>query len=170
MVKTTCKSVTAVGLVLVAAILAACSGGPSQGDPRSTVMSFFGAMEKNDQAALAHLLDLGELMKDTESDYALAGDSARLFTNPQDVLNDLTNGGKTKERWFSYQRIVASSETIGDHATVEVSFVPKRSADGGLESNTGYMTKFGLHKVNGDWKIYSFKTFDEPGVAASAEE
>jgi len=127
----------------------------SQSDPRLAVIAMFGAMEKNDQATLAHLLDLKELMTNTESDYALNSDEPRVFTNPQQILEDLTNDGLTKKRWFSYQRIVNKAAVMGDAATVGVTFVDK-------EKSVGFRTQFGLHKVNGKWKIYSFKTESAP--------
>ncbi|RME22591.1 MAG: hypothetical protein D6800_10845 [Candidatus Zixiibacteriota bacterium] len=130
-------------------------GDTTQSDPRQTVIAMFGAMEKNDQARLAHLLDLKELMTNTENDYALNSDEPRVFTNPQQILEDLTNDGLTKTRWFSYQRIVNKAEVMGDVATVGVTFVDK-------EKSKGFITKFGLHKVNGKWKIYSFKTESAP--------
>lgn len=135
--------------VFVAA-LAGCGGGGSVG-PRETVISFFGAMEKNDQAALAHLLDLPSLMQNTREDYAVSTDSPRVFHSPQEILGDLTNDGLTKQRWFSYQRIIGDADIYEDAATVEVTFVDK-------ERSRAYLTRFGLHKVNGTWKIYSFKT------------
>jgi hypothetical protein len=46
---------------------------------------------------------------------------------------------------------VNQAEVIGDHATVEVTFVDKAASK-------GYMTKFGLEKENGKWRIYSFNT------------
>ncbi|MGH8014700.1 MAG: hypothetical protein ACREBV_00735 [Candidatus Zixiibacteriota bacterium] len=135
--------------MLSAVILSACGGsGPT--DPRETVIAFFGAMENDDQATLAHLLDLAELMKDTESDYALQTDENRVFNSPVQILEDLTGQGLTKTRWFSMQRIINRSEINGTAATVEVSFIDK-------ESSKGYMTKFGLHTVDGKWKIYTFK-------------
>ena len=109
-------------------------------------------MEKNDQAALTYLLDLPELMRNINEDYALQTDSPRVFTNPQQVLEDLTGDGVTKKTWFSLQRIVSKTKITGDEtAFVEITFVNK-------EKSTAYLTKFGLHKINGKWKIYSFKT------------
>ena len=137
-------------------VLAGCVGG-SLGDPKKTVISFFGAMEKDDKAALAHLLDLAELMKNVSEDYAFhSDDSARVFTSPQQILDDLTGEGVTKTRWFSYQRIVNKAEVMGETATVEVTFVDK-------DQSKGYRTKFGLHVKNGKWKIYSFKAIPDEG-------
>jgi hypothetical protein len=144
--------------LLLPAMLVALVGCSSKGssDPRKVVMSFFGAMERDDQATLAHLLDLAELMKNTEEDYAVQTDHPRVFTNPKEILDDLTGDGRTKQLWFKHQRIVNEAAVMGDHATVEVTFIDK-------ESSRGYMTKFGLHRVSGKWKIYSFKTFAEGG-------
>jgi hypothetical protein len=109
-------------------------------------------MEKNDQAALIYLLDLPELMKNLNEDYAIQTDSPRVFTSPEQVLEDLTGEGLTKKTWFSLQRIINKGHVEGDDvASVDVTFVDK-------EKSQGYMTRFGLHKVNGKWKIYSFKT------------
>ena len=146
-----CRTI-AVALAAVA-LLGACSG-VDMGDPRQVVIGMFGAMEKDDKAALTHYLDLAELMKNTQEDYALSGDTARVFTSPEDVLNDLTGQGQTKKTWFGLQRIVNNAEIQGDHATVEVTFVDKANS-------RGYRTKFGLHKVEGEWRIYSFKTVSE---------
>jgi hypothetical protein len=119
------------------------------------VISFFGAMEKDDKAALAHLLDLAELMKTINEDYALQTDSPRVFATPLEILDDLTGEGQTKTRWFKLQRIIGATQLTGEVATVEVTFVDK-------QGSKGYRTKFGLHVVNGKWKIYSFKTIQEP--------
>ncbi len=132
--------------------LASCAGkGSDSSDPKEVVIAVFGAMEKDDKASLAHLLDLAELMKNTNQDYALTTDQPRTFTNPQQVLDDLTGEGLTKQRWFAMQRIVNKSEVLGETATVEVTFVDKKASK-------GYRTLFGLHRVNDKWRVYSFKT------------
>ncbi|MFZ1685568.1 MAG: hypothetical protein WAU88_15735 [Candidatus Zixiibacteriota bacterium] len=138
--------------LIVLGVLAGCSEN-KQSDPRETVISLFGAMEKNDQATIARMLDLPELMKNTREDYAVSTDDPRVFTNPKDILDDLTNEGLTKRRWFSMQRIIGNSSVDAETATVEVTFVDK-------QISKGYLTKFGLHKTNGKWRIYSFKTFE----------
>jgi len=142
----------AIGMLVVIGVmmLVGCSG-RDQSDPRQVVISLFGAMERNDQASLAHLLDLASLMRNTNEDYAVTTDEPRKFTNPQEILNDLTNDGLTKTRWFSMQRIVNNASVMEDVATVEVTFVDKKNSQ-------GYRTNFGLRKANGIWRIYSFKT------------
>lgn len=141
------RSLLIVGCLL---LFVACTNSTPK-DPKSTVIAMFGAMEKNDKAALAHLLDLAELMRGSYEDYALQIDSPRVFTNPEQILDDLTGDGLTKRRWFALQRIINKVDVMGETATVEVTFVDK-------ESSKAYLTKFGLHVVNGKWKIYSFKT------------
>jgi hypothetical protein len=147
-------------LVLLAAVSAllmnGCSSSSKPSGPKDAVIKFFGAMESNDQAALAHLLDLTELMKNAESDYAINTASPRTFVSPKDILDDLTNDGKTKRLWFSMQRIVNTAEVTDGAAQVEVTFIDK-------EASRGYMTKFGLHLADGKWKIYSFKTTEQAG-------
>jgi hypothetical protein len=136
-------------------ILSGCSSDSGQSGPKQVVIRMFGAMEKNDKGALTRLLDLPTLMNNIREDYALQSDTARTFTSPQQILEDLTDSGLTKTRWFSYQRIINSTEISGETATVEVTFVDKAHSK-------AYLTKFGLHKVDGKWRIYSFKTEDRP--------
>jgi hypothetical protein len=148
--------VVAVAAIIVSIMVLATIGCDSaqQTDPRQTVIALFGAMEKDDKAALTRILDLAELMQTINEDYALQTDSPRTFTNPQQILDDLTGDGKTKQTWFSLQRIVNKAEIHGDVATVEVTFVDK-------ERSRGYMTRFGLHKKNDKWRIYSFSMMNE---------
>lgn len=143
-------SILIAGLITLAVLVAGC-GETSADDPKKVVIALFGAMEQNDQARLSHLLDMRELMKSTGEDYALTGGKPRVFSDPRELLDDLTNDGETKRRWFSMQRIVNKAEIIDETAFVEVTFVDK-------ESSRGYRTKFGLRKSRGKWKIYSFKT------------
>ena len=143
-------------IALLSLILIILSGGCSldqnKDAPKKTVISLFGAMEKNDQAALLYVLDMPELMKNLNEDYALQTDSPRVFTSPEQLLEDLTGEGQTKKIWFSLQRIISTVNlTSEETATVDVTFVNK-------EQSKGYMTRFGLHKINDKWKIYSFKT------------
>ncbi|MEK7774604.1 MAG: hypothetical protein AAB305_01815 [Candidatus Zixiibacteriota bacterium] len=142
------SSFVGVCAIVVMALVAGCSSN-STGNPKDTVIALFGAMEKDDRAAIANILDLGEMMKRSTEDYALSGGEPRVFTTPEDILADLTGTGETKTRWFSLQRIVASAEITGDVANVEVTFVDK-------VGSKGYRTKFGLHKVHDRWKIFSF--------------
>ncbi|KAA3632454.1 MAG: hypothetical protein DWP97_10965 [Calditrichaeota bacterium] len=148
-------SLISISLLLVVLIFAGgCSDASYSSDPKQVVISLFGAMEKDDKAAIAHILDLPELMKVVNDDYALQTDKPRVFTSPQEVLEDLTETGLTKQRWFSFQRIVNEAEVNGETATVGVTFVDKKNSK-------GYMAKFGLHLVNGKWKIYTFNTVKE---------
>lgn len=137
--------------ILAMMILSSCSSDDSQSDPKKTVISLFGAMEKDDKAKLAHILDLPELMNNIQDDYALQTDEPRVFYSPEEVLEDLTGEGETKKRWFSLQRIINNVHVDGDNAAVEVTFVDK-------EKSIGYLTKFGLHKKHDRWLIFSFKT------------
>jgi hypothetical protein len=146
-------AVAAIIVSIMALATIGCGSG-QQTDPRQTVIALFGAMEKDDKAALTRILDLAELMQTINEDYALQTDSPRTFTNPQQILDDLTGDGKTKQTWFSLQRIINKAEIHGDVATVEVTFVDK-------ERSRGYMTRFGLHKKNDKWRIYSFSMMNE---------
>lgn len=147
----TIKSILIFLITLSIALLSVSCGSSGPAGPRDAVIELFGAMEKNDQAALAHLLDLSALMKNSEFDYSLSTeDEPRLFKSPIEILEDMTGEGLTKKRWFSLQRIVNQVEFYGETATVEVTFVDKNSSK-------SYLTKFGVHIVNDKWKIYTFK-------------
>jgi hypothetical protein len=136
-------------MVLLVIIIAGC-GEDGPPDPKRTVISLFGAMEKNDQAQLAYLLDLPELMTTLNDDYALQSDSPRVITTPQEILDDLTHEGKTKTTWFKLQRVIGNTDLTSETtAEVEVTFVDKAKSK-------GYLTRFGLRFDNGRWKIYSF--------------
>ena len=141
-------------LALMGAGLAVSCSEPSMDNPREVVISLFGAMEKDDKAALTRILDLPELMRNSQQDYALQQDQPRVFTNPEEVLSDLTGDGQTKKVWFGLQRIVNTAEITGETASVEVTFVDK-------VASKGYRTTFGLHLKNGKWRIFSFKTKTE---------
>lgn len=143
---------------LTVLILTICIAGCSDDntpDPKSTVIAMFGAMERDDKAALTYLLDLSELMRSMNDDYAIQTDFPRQFNNPEEILDDLTGEGLTKKIWFGFQRIInrtiLTSETT---ASVDVTFIDKNKS-------RGYIARFGLHLVNGKWKIYSFSTVRE---------
>jgi hypothetical protein len=131
-----------------------CSTESNQ-NPKDVVIKLFGAMERNDRAAIPRLVDLPALMMIRDQDYALQTDNPRVFYNPEDILSDMVDSGLTKTRWFSMQRVVGETEIKGDTAYVEVSFIDKTA-------DIQYYNRFGLHKSNGRWKIYSFKTA-QPG-------
>ncbi len=142
------------GLLGIIAILfmSVMSCGGSDGDtPREVVIKLFGAMERNDRPGVEFLLDIPSLMANTDEDFSLQSDSARVWHSPDDLLDDMVGDGKTRERWFAHQRIVGRTEIHADTAFVEISFIDKTT-------DTQYYNKFGLHLVEGRWKIYSFRT------------
>jgi hypothetical protein len=138
---------------LFACIINGC-GAKGGRTPKESVIKLFGAMERDDRGAILPVIDLPQLMNQEAEDYALQTDKPRIFHNPDDLLNDLTGDGLTKKRWFSMQRVIGNTEIMGDSATVEVSFINK-------ETDTQYYTKFGLHKKNDVWKIYTFRKIDK---------
>ncbi len=157
MVKGTRLSMT-VAVVLTTIVLSACSQTQSD-DPKQVVIAMFGAMEKDDKAALIRLLDIPELMKETGTDYATQSGQPRVWTNPEQILEDLTGDGQTKTVWFKHQRIVNAAKITGESATVEVTFMNK-------ETSRAYLTKFGLHKKHDKWLIYSFNTVEQRSQSA----
>jgi hypothetical protein len=145
------KSTIIVSALLVSLILIAGCSSVNNDSPKDVVIKLFGAMERNDAAAIVHLIDLRSLMSISGEDYALQMPVPRVFHNPEDILRDMTDTGLTKTRWFSMQRVIGGTEIVGDTAFVEVSFIDKKI-------NLQYYNKFGLHKRDGVWRIFSFKT------------
>ena len=140
-------------LVLSLSTLLSCSDSKSS-DPKETVIRLFGAMERNEKAAILQLVDVPAMMEKSTEDYALQSDNPRIFHDPEDILNDLTGDGLTKTRWFSMQRIIGQVEIKGDTAFVEVSFIDKARSK-------QYYNKFGLYKSPTGWRIYSFRTLSQ---------
>lgn len=136
---------------LMIALMIGCNPSAEVSDPKEVVIALFGAMERDDEAQLARILDLASLMKEGSTDYALSGSEPRVFHSPLEIFADLTKDGETKRRWFSYQRTIGASEMVDSTAFVTVLFQDKQSGQ-------AYQTKFGVHKVLGKWRIYSFKT------------
>jgi hypothetical protein len=135
-------------------VISGCSSGPNtESDPRKVVLKAMKAIENNDRATLAHYLDFETLLKHGERDYALKTDTPRVFNDPEQILDDLLEGGLTNSRWQALQRVVGSASQQNDSALVEVSFINK-------ETDTQYYNKFGLRKINDVWKIYSFSAKD----------
>ena len=144
------KRMLSVLVVLALLIIWGCSSGVNtDSDPRRVVIKMFNAMENNEREDLAHFLDFAALLKSHGRDYALQMDSARAFRSAEEILDDMVDSGLTKIRWFGMQKVVGSSEIMGDTALVEVSFINKKT-------DTQYYNKFGLHRINDRWKIYSF--------------
>lgn len=133
-------------------LIISCGSG-DDASPKDVVIKLFGAMERNDRGTIVHVIDLPELMNKESEDYALQTDRPRVFHNPEELLDDLTDDGLTKTRWFAMQRVIGQTQILGDSATVEVSFINK-------STDVQYYTKFGLHRKNNRWKIYSFRKID----------
>lgn len=149
------KKVLILLLPALVSIIAGCTGGANtEADPRRAVIKMFQAIEKNDRETLSHFLDFEMLLKPGTQDYALKMDSVRVFNSPDDILDDLLEGGLTNQRWLAMQRVVGSAEQTDDSALVEVSFINK-------ETSVQYYNKFGLRKVNDVWKVYSFSVTDQ---------
>lgn len=149
------KQIAMILLITATGLLGSCGDARDEG-PREVVIALFGAMEREDPGTLLRMLDLPELMKQGNKDYALSGDGEpRIWRNPQDLIDDLLTG-ETKTRWFSFQRVIGAEEVQpgGEAAFVNVTFMDK-------STQRAYLTKFGVHKVEGKWRIFSFQTESE---------
>jgi len=141
-------------LLTVSGALLSCAESVSE-SPRRVVIELFGAMERDERAGLANVLDIAALMEERQYDYALNLDQPRIFTTPLEIFADLTDSGLTKQTWFKYQRVVGDEEITGDTAYVDVSFVDK-------ETGKQIFNRFGLRKVGQRWRIFSFRTLVAP--------
>jgi hypothetical protein len=142
-------------VVALAAVWGCSSDKYAEPDPQQTVVKFLRAVEQNRRADLAHYLDFPSFIGQHERDMALS-DTVRTFDNPEQILDELSKGGFTYERWMSMQRVVGKGEIMGDSALVEVSFVNK-------DTGTQYYNKWGLRRYGKSWKIYSFGMLQPEG-------
>lgn len=137
--------------ILILTAVAGCSGKYAESDPQQVVVRMLRGMENNDREAIAHYLDFPAFLNLRDRDYALQMDSVRTFSNPEQILDDLTKGGFTYTRWMKMQRVVGALELHGDTAYVEVSFIDK-------EASRQYYNKWGVRRIKNGWKIFSFGT------------
>ena len=147
------RLLTAAGLFFSLLGLVGCFSS-GQDDPREVVLTMIRGMDRSDGPAIASCLDFASLLTPGATDYALRMDSVRAFPDSEALLKDLTAGGLTRERWLEMQRVVGSTTMSGDTALVEVSFISRLT-------NTQNYNKWGLRKINGQWKIFSFHMLKE---------
>ena len=141
-------------LPVVLLMPAAAYGDDSGEQPRETVLRLFQSLRRDTTSYdyLKSLLDLGELVKEN-SIYAY-DTSLTLQDNEKNLIGSLLEGGSVRERWLKNQIIVGSVRTLRDTATVEVSFIDKSSVP-----VKQYYNKMGVHRVDDQWKIFSFRLF-----------
>jgi hypothetical protein len=145
----------AIMLLPVVLLMPAAAYGDDSGEqPRETVLRLFQSLRRDTTSYdyLKSLLDLGELVKEN-SIYAY-DTSLTLQDNEKNLIGSLLEGGSVRERWLKNQIIVGSVRTLRDTATVEVSFIDKSSVP-----VKQYYNKMGVHRVDDQWKIFSFRLF-----------
>jgi hypothetical protein len=124
----------------------ACAEAPAD----RTVYTFFDAMRQGDANRMAEVLDSSIYLGRSgaaELDTLTPGDDFEARRNR--VLLELT-GGNLKRLWMTKQIVVGRTETSGDTAAVEVSFVD-------TETEKQYLTRFVLLKKSGTWQIVRFR-------------
>ncbi len=144
-----------ISMISILTMLSGCGGGrgntSAEEDARRTVIRFFGAMQESDREYIAEHLDFDAVLSNTNRDYALQMDSVRTFESSEEIIDDLTEGGLTYDKWFAMQRVVNDVNAENDTALVTVSFISP-------ETNTQYLNKWGLYRTDeGIWKIFNFK-------------
>lgn len=146
------RTVTGLLLIILLTVSAlSCSDDP---EPRQTVMHFLQSLRQDTTSYdyLSQLLDLDELVREGSIyDY---NSSLSLEENKVALVSLLQEGGSVREKWLMNQIIVGSVATLGDTATVEVSFIDKESVP-----VKQYYNKMGVHRVDEQWKIFSFRLF-----------
>ncbi len=127
-------------------LLFSCAEAPAD----RAVYAFFDAMRQGDANLMVAVLDSSVFMGRSgapELDTLFLGREFEARRNR--VLLELT-GGEVKRLWLSKQVIVGRSERRRDTAGVEVSFVD-------TETGKQFLTRFGLLKKKGTWRIFSFR-------------
>jgi len=148
----TLRTVTGLLLLILLPIAAvSCSDDP---EPRKTVMHFLQSLRQDTTSYdyLSQLLDLDELVKENSIHNYDSSRSAK--ENKVLLVSLLLEGGSVREKWLKNQIIVGSVATLGDTATVEVSFIDKESVP-----VKQYYNKMGVHHIDDQWKIFSFRLF-----------
>lgn len=133
-------------LFVTGALLACGSGGRS--DPRETVKNFFTAIRESDSLFLAQHVDMPVASATLEE--TLAVDSVT-FDTASALLGALTGEGRVRSRWLENQIVLGKSQTMGDTAWVEVSFIDR-------QTRVQYYNKMRLEFRTNRWVINSFRT------------
>lgn len=133
--------------LLVIGTLTACGSG-GRPDPRDTVKDLFTAIRGSDSLFLSQHIDMPAASATLEE--TLAVDSAT-FDTALALLGALTGEGRLRSRWLENQIVLGKSQTMGDTAWVEVSFIDR-------QTRVQYYNKMRLEYRTNRWVINSFRT------------
>jgi hypothetical protein len=117
-------------------------------DPRDTVKGLFTAMRSSDSLYLSQHIDMARAAATLGEELSLdsiATDPARA------LMAALTGEGMLRERWLDNQIVLGRSNSNGDTAWVEVSFIDRLT-------RVQYYNKMRLDFRGDHWVISSFRT------------
>lgn len=143
-------------LILIALALSAltsCSHN-ARPDPKDTIKLMFEAMRQSDSVSLAINIDLASAARGMERDLGPAvADSTGTEPDPAArLLSSMVGEGDLRNRWLTGNQIVLGhTETKGDTALVEVSFIDKIT-------RVQYYNKMRLVFRNDRWVVTDFHT------------
>ncbi len=123
-------------------------------DPKETIKLMFEAMRQSDSVSLELNIDLASAARGMERDLGPAvADSTGATPDPAArLLSSLVGEGDLRNRWLTENQIVIGhTETKGDTALVEVSFIDKIT-------RVQYYNKMRLVFRNGRWIVTDFHT------------
>jgi hypothetical protein len=147
---------TAASLALIALLLfglASCSH-DARPNPKDTIVYMFDAMRQSDSISLAMNIDLASAARGMERELApVVTDSNEAQSDPAALLlSSMVGEGNLRKRWLDDNQIVlGKTETTGDTALVEVSFIDKIT-------RVQYYNKMRLVFRNDRWIVTDFRT------------
>jgi hypothetical protein len=122
--------------------------------PKDTIMLMFDAMRESDSVSLAMNIDLAAAARSLELDLApsVTGSGEVPVDSAALLLSSLVGDGRLRKRWLTDNQIViGKTETKGDIALVEVSFIDKIT-------RVQYYNKMRLVFRNNRWIVTDFHT------------
>ena len=140
-------------IVLVLFGLTSCSH-DARPAPKDTIMLMFNAMRESDSVSLAMNIDLVSAFPSIGLDLAprAADSSAAPVDTAAILLSAMVGDGHLNRRWLTENQIVVGkTETFGDTALVEVSFIDKIT-------RVQYYNKMRLVFRNDRWIVTDFRT------------
>jgi hypothetical protein len=140
-------------IVLIVTGFASCSHN-ARPDPKETIKYMFEAMQQSDSVSLEQNVDLESAARGMERDLGPAvADSTGATIDPgKRLLSAMVGDGDLRKRWLTENQIVVGrTETMGDTALVEVSFIDKIT-------RVQYYNKMRLIWRNGRWIVTDFHT------------
>jgi hypothetical protein len=125
----------------------ACETEPGAKD---TVLEFINKLRSGESFELDQYLDLNQLVRENAPNLYHYDTSLSIQQNIQEYKRLFEPDGRIRKLWTDKQIVIGETETLGDTAYVEVSFIDK-------QTRKQYYNKWGLRKTDQDWIIFAFK-------------